>query len=122
MRLQRGGVPITVGNKMVTNQIEDQVFSALAHRTRRDIVRSLADQPRPVHKIADEFSVTRPAVSRHLRILREAGLVGVSASGRENLYYLKSSTLKELEDWLTSVWQRRLNKLKTLAEENPDDR
>jgi len=110
-----------IGNEMLTNKQEDRVFSALADGTRRQIIRSLARQPLPVFRIAREFRLTRPAISRHLRILKDAALVDVEKSGRENLYYLKTSMLREVEDWLNAVWARRLSKLKTLVEENPDE-
>ena len=108
---------------MLTNIAEDRVFSALSDRTRRQIVKALGASPLPVHQIASKFDVTRPAISRHLRILRDADLVGVSEVGRENVYYVKTSTLRELEDWLNSFWANRLSKLKALVEETPiDDR
>ena len=106
---------------MLTNDAEDRIFGALADRTRRSIIRRLADQPMPVHRIATQFQVTRPAISRHLRILKDAGLVEASESGRESLYYLKTSTLREIEDWLNAVWMTRLSKLKALVEETPID-
>lgn len=104
---------------MLTNNAEDRVFSALADRTRRQILRGLAGAPMPVHRIATEYAVTRPAISRHLRILKDAGLVEVSESGRENLYYLKTSTLRDIEDWLNALWALRLSRLKALVEETP---
>ena len=82
---------------------------------------ALADNPLPVHRIASEFDVTRPAISRHLRILKDADLVAVSEAGRENLYFVKTSTLRELEDWLNTFWAKRLSKLKALVEETPID-
>ena len=106
---------------MLTNTAEDRLFNALSDRTRRQIVQALADSPRPVHAIASEFDVTRPAISRHLRILKDADLVELAELGRENLYYVKTSTLRELEDWLNTFWARRLSKLKALVEETPID-
>ncbi|MEO0996377.1 MAG: metalloregulator ArsR/SmtB family transcription factor [Pseudomonadota bacterium] len=106
---------------MLTIKAEDRLFNALADRTRRRIVRALAKEPLAVHRITSEFRVTRPAISRHLRILKEAGLVDVSEAGRENLYYLKTSTLREVEDWLNAIWAKRLATLKALVEEEPDD-
>jgi DNA-binding transcriptional ArsR family regulator len=102
---------------MLTNIAEDRVFRALSDGTRRHIVRQLAGRPLPVHDIAASFDLTRPAISRHLKILKEAGLVEVIGVGRENLYYLKTSMLREVEDWLNSVWATRLSKLKALVEE-----
>lgn len=75
----------------------------------------------PVHNIATDFELTRPAISRHLKILKDADLVEMSGKGRENLYYLKTSALREIEDWLNAVWARRLSKLKALVEETPID-
>ena len=106
---------------MFTNKAEDKVFSALADRTRRRILESLADRPLAVHEIASGFDVTRPAISRHLRILKDAQLVGISASGRQNLYYVKTSTLRGLEEWLNAFWAKRLSSLKALVEEHPID-
>jgi DNA-binding transcriptional ArsR family regulator len=56
-----------------------------------------------------------------LRILKKAGLVEASESGRETLYFLKTSTLREIEDWLNAVWAKRLSRLKALVEETPID-
>ena len=95
---------------------EDRIFKALSDRTRREIVRALASRPLPVHTIATEFDITRPAISRHLRILKEAQLVDVSESGRENVYHLRTSMLREVEDWLNTIWAKRLSKLKALVE------
>jgi DNA-binding transcriptional ArsR family regulator len=106
---------------MLTNIQEDRVFNALADGTRRQIVRSLALRPLPVFQIAKEFKLTRPAISRHLRILKEASLVEVAKAGRQNLYYLKPSVLREVEDWLNGIWASRLAKLKILVEETPHD-
>jgi len=102
---------------MVTNtQSEDRVFRALADATRRRIVQELARRPRPVHEITEQFQVTRPAISRHLRILRQAQLVAAKEVGRENVYYLRTTALREVEDWLNALWAMRLVKLKALVE------
>ncbi len=106
---------------MLTNNNEDLVFRALSDGTRRSIIRALANKPLPVHKIAKKFDVSRPAISRHLRILKKAGFIEAPEGGRENLYYLKTSILREVEDWLNSIWAQRLTKLKTLIEENSID-
>ena len=64
----------------------DLVFSALADPTRRAILSNLRDQAAPVHALASQFSISRPAVSKHLAVLRDAGLVRETRRGRENLY------------------------------------
>lgn len=107
---------------MLTNRAEDRVFVALADRKRREIVQALADRPLPVHEIAAKFDVSRPAISRHLRVLKDADLVAIAAAGRENVYYVKTSTLREVEDWLNVIWARRLSNLKMLVEEAPIER
>lgn len=94
----------------------DIVFKAVADGTRRDILCALAERPLPVHELAARFAVTRPAVSKHLRILGEAGLVSASRSGKENIYRLEEAPLRELLDWLSRFWRGRLNTLKHLAE------
>ena len=112
---------IYIGNHMLTNSEETRVFAALADDTRRQILQALAARPLAVHEVAAGFDVTRPAVSRHLRILKDANLVGLEPAGRTNLYYVKTSTLREVEDWLNTFWARRLSKLKTLVEETTVD-
>lgn len=61
----------------------------------------LAEAPLPVHRIADAFSISRPAISRHLRVLKQAGLVAEVKKGRENLYALKPARLSRATDWLS---------------------
>ena len=107
---------------MLTNSHESAVFRALADDTRRDILRGLAAAPMPVHRIAQTFDMTRPAISRHLRILKEARLVEPRHAGRENVYHLKTSTLRDVEEWLNGIWMRRLSTLKALVEEEERDR
>jgi DNA-binding transcriptional ArsR family regulator len=94
----------------------DSVFKAVADGTRRDIIAALAEGPLPVHALAARFAVTRPAISKHLRILGEAGLVRASRSGKENVYRLDEAPLRELAEWLGRFWSGRLLTLKQLAE------
>ncbi len=96
----------------------DAVAQALADPIRRDILVMLREAPRTAGAIADAFPVSRPAVSRHLRVLREAGLVRDSVSGRERQYSLDLHALAPLEAFLEqlrgpSVWSRRLDALET---------
>ena len=94
----------------------DIVFKAIADGTRRGIIAALAERPLPVHDLAARFAVTRPAISKHLRILGEAGLVSSSRSGKENVYRLEQAPLREVLDWLGRFWSGRLDALKQLAE------
>jgi DNA-binding transcriptional ArsR family regulator len=76
------------------------VFGALADPIRRQIVELLCTQKLSAGDIAAHFAVSRPAVSRHLRVLREAGLVRVEGAAQHRLYSLQPAPLKELEAWL----------------------
>ena len=93
----------------------DMVFRAVADKTRRDIIAALASQPMAVHEVAALFSISRPAVSKHLRILGEAGLVRARRKGKENHYELRVEQLGQILDWLDGFWSDRLQTLKSLA-------
>ena len=82
-------------------------FSALADETRCRLIDLLRDGPRPVHELAAAFEVSRPAVSRHLRLLKDAGLVQEQRRGRENIYALRRQRLKALSAWLELYWSSR---------------
>jgi DNA-binding transcriptional ArsR family regulator len=103
---------------MVTYFAVDAVAQALADPIRREILVMLREKPRTAGAIAETFTVSRPAVSRHLRVLREAGLVRDTVSGREREYALALDALAPLEAFLArlrgpSVWSRRLDALET---------
>jgi DNA-binding transcriptional ArsR family regulator len=96
----------------------DAVAQALADPIRREILVMLHEAPYTAGAIAERFTVSRPAVSRHLRVLREAGLVRDTVSGREREYTLVRDGLAPLEVFLArlrgpSVWSRRLEALET---------
>ncbi|WP_052715682.1 ArsR/SmtB family transcription factor [Devosia chinhatensis] len=76
------------------------LYSALADATRCRILEILADGPIPVHRLADAFAISRPAISRHLRVLKEAGLVAEVKKGRENLYAFRSKKLDKAQAWI----------------------
>jgi DNA-binding transcriptional ArsR family regulator len=84
-------------------------LTALADPTRRLVVELLSRGERTAGEIADRFATSRPAVSRHLRVLREAGLVTVRAEGTRRVYALEPGPLVDLERWLT----QRLDALDT---------
>ena len=91
-----------------------KALAALADPTRRTIVELLAERERTAGELAASFSTSRPAVSRHLRVLREHGLVQARAQGRERLYSLEPEPLAELDEWLSryrSFWTTRLDAL-----------
>ena len=89
---------------------------ALADPTRRRIVELLADGERSAGELASEFDISRPAVSRHLRVLREQGLVRTRGQAQRRLYSLDTGPLAELDDWLgryRAFWSQRLDALET---------
>jgi DNA-binding transcriptional ArsR family regulator len=91
-------------------------FVALADPTRRRIVELLADGERSAGELAAQFQTSRPGVSRHLRVLREHGLVRAREDGVRRLYALNPEPLAELDDWLSryrGFWENRLDALDT---------
>ena len=96
----------------------DDLAAAIADPVRRDILVMLRDQRLGAGQIADRFAISRPAVSRHLRVLRESGLVRHTLVGRQRFYELDASQLAGLIEWLdqfarTAGWERRLDALET---------
>ena len=89
---------------------------ALAEPHRREILRLVADRELPAGRIASHFDVTGPAVSQHLRVLREAGLVTERREGTRRLYRARPEGLMELRAYLESFWDDRLAVLKQEAE------
>lgn len=90
------------------------VFHAIADPTRRRIIDLLAEGEQPVKDLAASFSVTRPAISQHLRVLRDAGLVAERRTGRERRYSLTAAPLREVDEWVTRYarfWQAKLESL-----------
>jgi DNA-binding transcriptional ArsR family regulator len=93
------------------------VFEALGNEHRRWIVERLAAGPVPVGVIAAGLPVSRPAVSKHLRILEEAGLVGYEASGTRRVYHLEPAGFDAARQWLDHFWGLALHELAALSEE-----
>jgi DNA-binding transcriptional ArsR family regulator len=96
----------------------DNVAAAIADPIRRNIVVMLCDQRLAAGQIAERFAISRPAVSRHLRVLRESGLVRHTIVGRQRFYELDASQFASLIEWLdqftlAASWQRRLDALDT---------
>jgi DNA-binding transcriptional ArsR family regulator len=94
----------------------DAVAHALAEPTRREILRLVRDEERPVGEIAERFTVSRPAISQHLRVLRDADLVVVRAEGNHRYYQARPEGLAELRSWVESFWRSSLAKLKVEVE------
>lgn len=99
------------------------VFQAIADPTRRHLLQLLGDQEMPVTVISGHFPMSRTAVSKHLRILAEAGLVKERKVGRETRYRLEAEPLMELKRWLSfyeRYWENKLNVLKRFVEQDDD--
>jgi DNA-binding transcriptional ArsR family regulator len=102
-----------------TQTRSSQVFHAVADPTRRAILDQLRRGSRPVNEIARLFPVSRPAISRHLRVLRSARLVREERHGRQRIYRLEAKPLSELDQWLEGYrqfWSANLMSLKTHLE------
>jgi DNA-binding IclR family transcriptional regulator len=92
----------------MSNQYADQVFDALGEPVRRRILELLRDGPTPVNDLASRLPVGRPAVSKHLRVLGEAGLVEHTSAGTRNLYVLAPGGLAAAQQWLVRTWDGAL--------------
>jgi DNA-binding transcriptional ArsR family regulator len=86
----------------------DEAWTALGDPSRRAIVERLADGPRAVGQLADELPISRPAVSQHLRVLKDAGLVAERADGTRRIYRLNPAGVAALRDQLDTFWNRAL--------------
>ena len=105
-------------NRSVTYSAET-AFHALAHPTRRAVLDLLRQGSQPAGRIASAFPVSRPAISKHLRLLRRAHLVQERREGRHRLYQLNPEPLKAVDSWLDQYrvfWRANLSSLKTFVE------
>jgi DNA-binding transcriptional ArsR family regulator len=100
---------------------ESDVFAALASPARRQLLGLLLDRgPLPVQELASHFAMRRPSVSEHLKVLKDAGLVGEQKSGRMRFYNLEPEPLREVSQWLTPYerfWREKLAGLRELLDE-----
>jgi DNA-binding transcriptional ArsR family regulator len=94
----------------------DLVLDALGDRTRRAILEQLRDGPKPVVEIARGLPVGRPAVSQHLKMLKEAGLVVDQASGNRRIYRVNPEAMAELERYARSFWSAALTRYARASE------
>lgn len=97
-----------------------RVFAALADPTRRAIFEKLADEPQSVGSLAAQLPVSRPAVSQHLKALKEAGLVEDQARGTSRIYRIDPQGLGPVRRWLDEQWDKSLANFKQLAEQEDD--
>jgi len=94
----------------------DALLHALADEGRRTVLERLRERPATAGELADLLPIARPGVSRHLRVLREAGLVDVRPEAQRRVYSLRPEALVEVDEWLDEyrvLWQQRLDALHT---------
>jgi DNA-binding transcriptional ArsR family regulator len=102
---------------LVTPGRKPDVFTAISHRARRQMLDLLTEARRSVSDIAAHFDMSRPAVSQHLRVLLEAGLLTEQRHGRERHYHFVPEGLGEVRDWIAQYerfWDDRLQRLQNL--------
>jgi DNA-binding transcriptional ArsR family regulator len=97
-------------------QPEALVFEALGDASRRQILRILSNGGKPVQEIADAMTISRPAVSRHLRLLKNAGMVAERAQGAQRIYYLQEHGTDAVREYLERVWGEAAARFRLLAE------
>jgi DNA-binding transcriptional ArsR family regulator len=103
---------------------DDIVYHAISDRTRRDILRRLGRGALSAGQLADGFPVSRPAISKHVRVLREAGLVRERREGRNRIYELRAERLRVVDRWLEQyrgMWRTNLRSLKEFVESEQGD-
>jgi len=103
-----------------TAESDPDVFRAISHPARREILDLLAVEDRSVKTIATHFDMSRPAVSQHLRILLDAGLVTEQRRGRERHYHFAPEQLGPVWNWISGYrkfWKERVTRLETLLDE-----
>jgi DNA-binding transcriptional ArsR family regulator len=101
----------------------DAPFEVLAEPNRRRILELLRVAERPVGELVEAIGVSQPAVSKHLRILRAAGLVEVRPEAQRRIYRVRTEPLRALEDWLQpyrKLWESRLDDLERHLDSMPD--
>lgn len=105
------------------NQQAIEAFEALSDANRLEIIELLRERERSVQEIADELPISRPAVSRHLRLLKNAGLVTDEAVGTRRLYRLDNEGIEAVQAYLNEVWGNALARFRLVAENTtPSDK
>lgn len=104
-----------------------QRLTAISEPNRFRIVELLKDGPQPVGAIVDALGMGQPQVSRHLRLLAEAGVVGATKRAQQRIYWLQPASMRELNDWVqgfAALWSERMDRLGSFLEEDgptPDE-
>lgn len=90
------------------------VFQAIADPTRREILCLIAKEPLNLNSIAENFEISRPAISQHIKVLDESGLVVLRKKGRQRFCYIRPQKIKEVDKWIEQfrqLWEDRFNQL-----------
>lgn len=106
---------------MGTYESDDQ-WRALGDRSRRAIVECLAERPQAVGELADVLPISRPAVSQHLKVLKDAGLVTESRAGTRRIYRLHPAGVSALRDQLDTFWNRALSNYQAIVEKDAEEK
>jgi DNA-binding transcriptional ArsR family regulator len=99
----------------------ETALAALAEPRRRAILTLVRDEPHSVNEIAAHFDITQQAVSQHLQVLKDAGLVAVRPEGQRRLYAVRTEGLESVRDLLAQLWPQSLETLKRTVEEDQRD-
>jgi DNA-binding transcriptional ArsR family regulator len=99
----------------------EAALTALAEPRRRAILMLVRDEPRSVNDIAAQFDITQQAVSQHLQVLKDAGLVAVRSQGQRRLYAVRAEGLESVREFLAQLWPESLDELKRAVERDRHD-
>ena len=113
-------MPISVYLGMARAATTTDAFNAVAEPRRRQILEALTDGERSVNELVEALGLAQPQVSKHLRVLREVGVVEVREDGRQRLYRLNGEALKPIHDWVTGfaqTWDERYDALDVVLSE-----
>ncbi|WP_235603777.1 ArsR/SmtB family transcription factor [Balneola sp. EhC07] len=106
--------------KNINRVMRRDVFQAIADPVRREIIEILSEEPLNLNAIAEQFDISRPAISRHIKILNECGLVAIEQQGRERFCIIKPDTLAEIANWIDpfrELWEQRLDSFEMYLEQ-----
>jgi DNA-binding transcriptional ArsR family regulator len=108
---------------MVTNKMRRDVFQAIADPTRREIIHVIANRSMNLNAVADQFDVSRPAISKHIKILTQCGLVTIKQVGRERYCEAKLQKLNEVSEWIEQYrifWNNKLDALENFLAQDAE--
>ena len=105
----------------MTGPLHNNALDALGDANRRAIVEILSEGGRSVQQIADQLPISRPAVSRHLRLLKDAGLVGDEVDGVRRIYALRAEGVEAIRQYFAETWDTAIARLRILSENTASD-